>query len=110
LLDEIDPPATAVRGGARPPAFSLFAASPNPFGDETTLRWQLEDAARVRVEVFDVRGRRVATLLDGARSAGPGEIRWTGRDGNGRAVAAGVYFVRAEAAGETHTRRLVLVR
>jgi hypothetical protein len=64
----------------------------------------------VRVDVFDVRGRRVITLLDGARSAGPGEIRWTGRDGNGCAVAAGVYFLRAEAAGEIRTRRLVLVR
>ena len=110
LLDEIDPPATAVRNTTPPPAFALIAAAPNPFGDQTAVRWVLARDARVRAEVFDVRGRRVATLLDAARPAGPGEVRWTGRDGNGQAVAAGVYFVRVEAAGETRTRRLVLVR
>ena len=110
LLDEIDPPATAVRNTTIPPAFSLIAAAPNPFGNQTAVRWVLARDARVRAEVFDVRGRRVTMLLDAARPAGPGEVRWTGRDGNGQAVAAGVYFVRVEAAGETHTRRLVLVR
>jgi hypothetical protein len=110
LLDEIDPPSTAVRDVAAPPAFSLLAAAPNPFDEVTTVRWQLSRGTRLRVEVFDVRGRRVASLLDGARPAGPGEVRWTGRDGSGRAVAAGVYFVRLEAAGETRARRVVLVR
>jgi FlgD Ig-like domain/Palmitoyl protein thioesterase len=110
LLDEIDPPATAVRDVAAPPAFALLEAAPNPFGEATSVRWQLARGARVRAEVFDVRGRRVASLLDGVRPAGPGEVRWTGRDGNGHAVAAGVYFVRVEAAGETRARRVVLVR
>jgi hypothetical protein len=110
LLDEIDPPATAVRNVTTPPAFSLLLASPNPFGDQTRVRWQLERSAHVRAEVFDVRGRRVVSLLDAARPAGPGEVQWSGRDGNGQRVAAGVYFVRVVAAGETQTRRLVLVR
>ncbi|HEX5131074.1 MAG TPA: FlgD immunoglobulin-like domain containing protein [Candidatus Krumholzibacteria bacterium] len=110
LLDEIDPPVTAVRSATVPPAFASIAASPNPFGDQTLVRWQLTRGAQVRAEVYDVRGRRVTTLLDAARPAGPGEVRWTGHDGNGRRVAAGVYFVRVRAAGETQTRRLVLVR
>jgi hypothetical protein len=110
LLDEIDPPATAVRDITTPPAFSLLGAAPNPFGEATVLRWQLPRGARVRVDVFDVRGRRVVSLLDGARPAGPGEVRWTGRDERGRAVAAGVYFVRARALGETVTSRVVRVR
>ncbi len=110
LLDEIDPPATAVRNTSAPPAFSLWAASPNPFGERTTVRFDLARAAHVRADVFDVRGRRVAILIDSARPAGPGEVRWTGRDGNGHMVAAGVYFVRVEVAGEAQTRRLVLVR
>ncbi len=109
LLDEIDPPATAVRNGTAPRAFTLLEAAPNPFGETTTVRWQLARATRVRAEVFDVRGRRVVSLLDGVRSAGPGEVRWTGRDGNGRALAAGVYFIRVVAAGETRARRVVLV-
>jgi hypothetical protein len=110
LLDEIDPVITAVRDGPAPPAFSLLGATPNPFGDETGVRWTLSRAARVRVDVFDVRGRRVATLLDAARPAGPGEIRWPGADRNGHAVAAGVYFVRVQALGETQTGRVVRIR
>lgn len=110
LLDEIDPPPTSVRDATSPPAFSLLAAAPNPFGDATTVRWDLSRGARVHADVFDVRGRRVASLVDGIRAAGPGEVRWSGRDGSGRAVAAGVYFVRVEVAGETQARRVVLVR
>ncbi|HEU4928425.1 MAG TPA: FlgD immunoglobulin-like domain containing protein [Candidatus Krumholzibacteria bacterium] len=110
LLDEIDPPATAVRDVSRPPAFSLAAVAPNPFDMETSVRWDLSRAARVRVDVFDVAGRRVTTLLDGQRPAGRGEVRWAGRDDRGRAVAAGVYFVRLNAMGEARTARAVIVR
>ena len=110
LLEEIDPAATAVRDIAAPPAFSWIAAAPNPFGEATAVRWQLSESARVRVDVFDVRGRRVTTLLDATRPAGTGEVRWTGRDGRGRAVTAGVYFVRVQARGETRTTRVVRVR
>jgi hypothetical protein len=110
LLDEIDPPATAVRHTPSPPAFSFLSTSPNPFGEQTRIQWQLTRSARVHVDVFDVQGRRVATLLDATRPAGPGEVRWSGRDGAGHAVAAGVYFVRVQAAGETLARRVVRVR
>ena len=111
LLDEIDPALTAVlpaRGSS--PAFSLLDAAPNPFDDQTLVRWDLARAAHMRVEVFDVAGRRVATLFDGQRTAGPGEVRWSGQDAAGRTVATGVYFVRMRAAGETQTRRMVLLR
>lgn len=110
LLDEIDPPATAVRNGVTPPAFSLAAVAPNPFDMETSVRWDLSRAARVRVDVFDVAGRRVTTLLDSQRAAGRGEVRWAGRDASGRAVAAGVYFIRVSALGEMRTSRAVIVR
>jgi hypothetical protein len=111
LLGEIDPALTAVspaRTGA--PSFTLLDAAPNPFDNETLLRWELSRSARVRVDVYDVAGRRVTTLLDGERAAGAGDLRWSGRDINGRALATGVYFVRMQAAGETRTRRVVLVR
>ena len=110
LLDEIDPPATAVRSGATAPAFSLAAVAPNPFDAETSVRWDLSRATRVRVDVFDVAGRRITTLLDSQRPAGLGEVRWHGRDDRGRAIAAGVYFVRVSALGQTQTRRAVVLR
>jgi hypothetical protein len=111
LLDEIDPPATAVGDTPRLPAvMSALSVSPNPFGAQVAVRWELGRRANVRAEIYDVRGRRVVTLLDAARPAGPGEVSWAGRDGNGQTVAAGVYFIRVHAAGETRTHRMVLVR
>lgn len=112
LLNELDPVLTAVPpvNGAHSPAFSLLEAAPNPFGDQTLVRWNLARNSRVEVDVFDVAGRRVTSLLDASGSAGPGSVRWNGRDDHGRTVAAGVYFIRAQAAGETQTKRLVLVR
>ena len=110
LLEEIDPPSTAVHDGAAPSAFSFLNAAPNPFGDATSVRWQLSGAAHVRVDVFDVGGRRVTTLLDEARPSGAGEVRWSGLDDRGTAVAGGVYFVRVQALGEAVTHRVVRVR
>lgn len=112
LLNELDPILTAVRpvAGARGPAFSLLDAAPNPFGDETLVRWNLTRNSRVQVDVFDVAGRRVTSLVDASRPAGAGDVRWNGRDADGHTAAAGVYFVRMRAAGETQTKRLVLVR
>ena len=57
-----------------------------------------------------MRGRLVRTLVDGARSAGEHVARWDGRDGSGAPAAAGVYFVRLEAAGATRGSRFALLR
>lgn len=111
LLNEIDPALTAVRpAGEGTPAFSMLDAAPNPFDAETLVRWNLSQSSRVRVDVYDVAGRRVTTLVDEIRPAGPGDARWKGSDGAGRPIAAGVYFARMSAAGETRTKRIVLVR
>ncbi|HET6349132.1 MAG TPA: FlgD immunoglobulin-like domain containing protein [Candidatus Krumholzibacteria bacterium] len=110
LLDEIDPASTAVGPSVHTPAFTLLGVAPNPFGEQTSVRFNLARNSRVHVDVFDVAGRRVATLLDGVRPAGTGDVRWAGRDARGLRVAAGVYFVRVQAVGETRTQRIVLVR
>ena len=112
LLNELDPILTGVPPvvASRGPAFSLLDAAPNPFGDQTLVRWNLARNSHVHIDVFDVAGRRVTTLFDGAQSAGPGSATWNGRDVRGRNVAAGVYFVRVQAAGEMQTKRVVLVR
>jgi flagellar hook assembly protein FlgD len=61
--------------------------------------------------VFDLRGARVNTLLDGTLEAGERDVAWDGRDGQGRTVAAGVYFYRLEAKGQfVATRRMIVLR
>lgn len=70
-------------------------AFPNPTSSgRTTMQFSLPRAARTRVEMFDVRGRRVRVLADGVREAGQHAVLWDGRDGTGRDVGTGTYFGR----------------
>jgi flagellar hook assembly protein FlgD len=63
----------------------------------------------VRLEIVDVAGRQVRTLVDGVRPAGSGSARWDGRDASGAPAASGVYFARLTAGRETQVRRIVLM-
>ncbi len=90
-------------------AISLSAPVPNPFNPSTTVGFTLEREAHVRLDVYDVRGRLVATLVDRALSAGEHAVTWSGRDDVGRRVSAGRYLLRLEAAGDVRTAKVVLV-
>lgn len=92
-----------------PPA-ALESPRPNPASREASIRLRLRSAGRVRVGVFDAAGRRVTSLFDGEAPAGPLDVRWNGRDARGHEAGSGVYWIRAEAAGEKLTTRLVWVR
>ena len=73
------------------------------------IPYQLLTAAQVRLEVFNVLGQRVATLVDGEQAAGAYTAVWTATDEAGQAVSAGVYIYRLVAGDATATRRMVLV-
>jgi hypothetical protein len=106
-----DQPEVAGVGDGGTTGLALAAPSPNPLrGDaEATIRFTLATAARARLSVYDLTGRRVATPFDGEAAAGAHEARWNGRDARGARVAAGVYVVRLETAGRTLTRRLTVL-
>ncbi len=90
-------------------AFAVGAPRPQPASGPVTLPWSLRAAARVRVEIADVSGRRVRALLDGVQPAGDGAATWDGRDDRGARVRPGVYLVRFEADGARHERRIVWI-
>lgn len=97
--------------GERAPAtrFSLAPPAPNPARASARLLLTLAEPGSARVGVFDLAGRRVRSLADGPLAAGTTPLDWDLADGSGRRVAAGVYLVRAVAAGTTVTRRLVVL-
>jgi hypothetical protein len=99
-------------GVASPPARELVLHPnfPNPFNPSTTLRYTLTRPGRVKLDLFDARGRRIATLVDQAQDAGEHSLEWNGRGGDGRRVAAGVYLARLLAGGESRTLKLVLAQ
>jgi hypothetical protein len=95
--------------GAVPPA-RLLRAAPNPFNPRTEITLALPRAGEASLEVFDARGRRVATLHDGPLPAGEQRLAWAGRDGRGRPVAAGIYLVRLRTQETVDHLRVTLVK
>ncbi|MCO6492920.1 MAG: T9SS type A sorting domain-containing protein, partial [Phaeodactylibacter sp.] len=85
-------------------------ASPNPFSQQVALRFYLPEGGPATLEVFNLSGQRVAALLSGDMGDGPHEYHWTGVDGRGRQLSAGVYLVRLRTGNEVISRRVVLVR
>ncbi|MBK8167172.1 MAG: T9SS type A sorting domain-containing protein [bacterium] len=98
-----------VPGAAGDGAFAV-AAAPNPCNPRTTITFDLPQAGRATVTVFDARGRRVRRLHHGQLGAGLQALPWTGDDDDGRAVAAGVYLVRVATASGTQVARVAVVR
>lgn len=84
--------------------------APNPFNPSTTIRYDLSRHARVTLAVYDVRGKRVRTLVDADEAPGQHQVDWDAHDSAGRRVASGVYFYRLHAGGEVQTRRMVLLK
>jgi hypothetical protein len=86
---------------------------PNPFNPRTTIELSIpgEGSVLVRVDVFDVSGRRVAALHRGVHPGGSTlGLAWDGTDDSGRAVPSGIYFARAEVGGKGIARKMVLLR
>jgi hypothetical protein len=90
----------------------LHPAEPNPVVTRARIRFDLAGARdqRVRVDVFDVNGRRVRTLVDQQLTPGEYESTWDGRDTGGGRAASGVYFVRMVAGDVDQSRKIILLK
>jgi len=83
---------------------------PNPFNPATTIRYELPEDGEVVVEVLDLAGRHVATLLAGQQTKGEAQVRWAGRDDAGHAVGSGIYLVRVRQNGREAARKVTLLK
>jgi len=91
-------------------ALELFPPAPNPFNPRTTVSFRLATTTHVRLEIHDVHGRLVKTLLNDTQNAGQHEVVWNGDDDRGRSVASGTYYLRLVADGHTLTRKAALIK
>lgn len=93
-----------------PGAFSLAQNYPNPFNPETNISFSLDKGADIRLEVFDILGRKVSTLFAGNLGAGQHEFTWRGIDESGRQSASGIYFYRLSSNEFSLTRKMTLLK
>ena len=93
-----------------PSEFTMSQNYPNPFNPVTNIDFALPRATHVRVDVFNILGSRISTLVDGYLSAGYKSVEWDGRSNSGQAVSSGVYLFRITAGEFSASRKALLMK
>lgn len=93
-----------------PTEFALGANYPNPFNPTTNINFSLPENVNTRLEVYDMTGRLVKTLVRGQLDAGVHTITWNGQDNVGAQVASGVYLYRLQAGTFVQTKTMTLLK
>lgn len=83
---------------------------PNPFNATTVVYFQLPEASRVKLGVYNTLGQVVRTLVDEQRARGAHQVQWDGKNVDGLDIASGLYFVRMKAGDFVGVRKMVLLR
>jgi len=104
-----------IGGDALPKDYALMQNYPNPFNPSTTIKFALPEASRVTVEIYNLLGQKVSTLVSDQLTAGYHEVVWNGTTSAGQLVGSGIYFARFNALGAegksfTDVRKLMLMK
>lgn len=83
---------------------------PNPFNPRTSISFTISDAAAVTIEIFDVAGRKITTLIDAYLESGEHRVEWDGTDASGAPAASGIYLYRMRADGMSQSRKMLLIK
>jgi hypothetical protein len=94
----------------RPESFALMDNFPNPFNPETTIKYQLPESADVKLEIRNVVGQLVRTLVAEHQSAGRYTVQWDASNDNGQQLSSGVYFYLVEAGDFRQVKRMLLLK
>ncbi len=106
VLTGIDDPVTDTRPGT----FQLFQNYPNPFNPSTAISYQLPANSNVQLEIYNLLGQKVRTLVNQQQAAGNYTVRWDGRNDFGQHVSSGVYLYRLVTGQFSQVRKMVLLR
>ncbi len=83
---------------------------PNPFNPTTTIDLSIVKSGKVKVDIYNVRGQKVSTLLNGELSAGNHKLTWNGKNDLGNTVTSGVYFLKMQTGNQESVRKLLLMK
>jgi hypothetical protein len=94
----------------KPTTFHLSQNYPNPFNPVTNFKFSLPQASHVKIEIFNILGQKVKTLVDQDMKAGSFAVDWDGQDQRGKEVSSGIYFYRMTAGDFSSVKRMVLLK
>ena len=93
-----------------PATFLLSQNYPNPFNAETQISFSLPTRSAVRIDIYDMLGRRVNTLVDAHMDAGVHRVVWNGRSESGESLSSGIYIYRMNAGQFTDSKKMLIVK
>ncbi|MBN1154671.1 hypothetical protein JXB12_07085, partial [candidate division KSB1 bacterium] len=105
-----EPSAIRINPGHRPSSFALYPNYPNPFNPFTTICFDMPVAGDVRIDIFDIKGNHICSLMSGHMDAGAYNVTWNAIDKNGHEVAAGIYLYRFAAGSFRAIRKMTLLK
>ncbi len=88
----------------------LLPNYPNPFNPETTISFNLKDAGRVSIYIYNMRGQMIRKLVDTQMLAGNHSVVWDGRDSMGRSVSSGTYLYRMQSGRYSSTKKMIMMK
>lgn len=83
---------------------------PNPFNDETLIKYEIDRVSNVSIYIYDISGKRVMTLVDEFKTPGLHLISWSGKDRDGKKLSSGIYLCQLSMGSQKQTRKVVLLR
>jgi hypothetical protein len=97
-------------GSVTPKDFELYQSYPNPFNNQTIIKYDLLKSCQVTLTIYNILGQEVKILVNQRQEAGPKTVSWDGKDEKGRDLASGIYFYQLKAGEVTQTKRMVLLK
>jgi hypothetical protein len=91
-------------------SFKLHQNYPNPFNPTTVIYYDLPHPARVEINVYNILGQKIETLINGFQPKGKHSVTWEGKDLKGRTVASGIYFYKIVAGDYTCVRKMIMLK
>jgi len=92
------------------PVGVLYQNYPNPFNPETTISFSIAKTGKAKLEIFNVRGQKVRTLVDGTVEAGTHHILWNGKNDSNGSVGSGMYFYKLTIGHRSDTKKMILMK
>ena len=91
-------------------SFSLFQNYPNPFNPKTNITFELNQSGRASVDIFNMKGQLVKTLLDNHLYGGKHNVVWDGSDVENKQVGSGMYFYRVTVNGQQYSKQMIMLK
>ncbi len=104
-------PLTEVKEKSQQPlSYKLIQNYPNPFNPTTTIMYEIPNTEKVTLEVYDLLGRRVTTLVNNIQKQGRYHVVWNGRNSFGQTVSSGVYFYRLKSGNFINVKKMIMLK